>query len=105
MAVMALLAWVAFVMSRTLQRRKVPELVGFIAAGILVGPSGHGLLDSADLSRLRPITEFALATLMFLDGCCSQMLGDAPQAAEAYAEVAKYRKDWTPPSPTVSTLP
>lgn len=68
MAVMALLAWLAFVMSRTLQRRKVPELVGFIAAGILVGPSGLGLLDSADLSRLRPITEFALATLMFLVG-------------------------------------
>lgn len=44
------------------------------------------------------------ATLMFLDGWCSQMLGDASQAADAYAEVAKYRKDWTPPSPDASTL-
>ena len=67
-AVLTLLAWLAFVLSRTLQRRKVPELVGFIAAGIVVGPSVLGLLDDADLTRIRPITEFALATLMFLVG-------------------------------------
>lgn len=67
-AVVTLLAWLAFVMSRTLQRRKVPELVGFIVAGIVVGPSGVGLLEDADLTRLRPVTEFALATLMFLVG-------------------------------------
>ena len=68
MAVMTLLAWLAFVMSRTLQRRKVPELVGFIVAGIVVGPSGAGLLDDSDLTGLRPVTEFALAALMFLVG-------------------------------------
>ena len=67
-AVLTLLAWLAFVLSRTLQRRKVPELVGFIVAGIVVGPSVLGLLDDADLTRIRPLTEFALATLMFLVG-------------------------------------
>jgi len=44
------------------------------------------------------------ATLMFLDGWCSQLLGDGAQAAEAYAEVSKYRHDWTPPSPDADTL-
>lgn len=67
-AVLTLLAWLAFVLSRTLQRRKVPELVGFIVAGIIVGPSVLGLLDDDDLTRIRPLTEFALATLMFLVG-------------------------------------
>lgn len=44
------------------------------------------------------------ATLMFLDGWCSQLLGDAAQAAEAYAEAAGYRRDWTPPAPDADTL-
>lgn len=66
--VLTLLVWLAFSLSRTLQRRKVPELIGFIVAGIVIGPSGVGLLGDADLERLQPITEFALAALMFLVG-------------------------------------
>ena len=45
----------------------------------------------ADAELVRRGARFWLATLMFLDGWCSQMLGDTGQAAEAYAEVAKER--------------
>lgn len=44
------------------------------------------------------------ATLRFLDGWCSQLLGDRPQAEEAYAEVARDRPGWTPPAPDANTL-
>lgn len=43
------------------------------------------------------------ATLMFLEGWCSQLLGEA-QAADAYAEASKYRKDWKPPAAGHNTL-
>ncbi len=68
LAVLTLVAWLAFVFSRTLQRRKVPELVAFLAVGAIAGPSGLGLLEHEDLTQLAPLTEVALAVLMFLVG-------------------------------------
>jgi tetratricopeptide (TPR) repeat protein len=44
------------------------------------------------------------ASLMFLEGWCSQLLGDRSQAAEAYAEARKYRPDWQPPAADANTL-
>lgn len=68
LAAFALLAWLAFVVSRVLARRNIPELVGFLLVGALAGPSGAGLLTSADLQALQPVTEIALALLMFAIG-------------------------------------
>lgn len=68
LAVLTLVAWLAFVFSRTLQRRKIPELVAFLAVGAVAGPSGLALLEGEDLARMAPVTEVALAVLMFLVG-------------------------------------
>jgi len=64
----AILAWLAYLVSRLLARRQLPELVGFLLVGALLGPSGVELINGAELASLRPITEVALAILMFVIG-------------------------------------
>lgn len=68
LAAFALLAWLAYLASRLLARRNLPELVGFILVGALLGPEGLELIDKTDLVRLEPVTEIALAVLMFVIG-------------------------------------
>lgn len=68
LAALSVIAWLAYLASRLLARRKVPELVGFLLVGAALGPSGFELLEADDLSRLAPVTEVALAILMFLIG-------------------------------------
>ncbi len=65
---LAVLAYLAYIASRLLARRKVPELVGFLVVGAILGPSGFELLTGDDLARLQPATEIALALLMFIIG-------------------------------------
>ncbi len=64
----ALLAWLAYIASRLLARTNLPELVGFLLVGAIAGPSGLELLDIDALNAMRPITEGALAILMFVIG-------------------------------------
>ncbi|HCB34100.1 MAG TPA: hypothetical protein DEP66_04965 [Acidimicrobiaceae bacterium] len=64
----ALLAWMAYLASRLLARHHMPELVGFLVVGALAGPSGFKLIDAGALASMRPITEVALAVLMFVIG-------------------------------------
>ena len=64
----ALLAWLAYLVSRLLARRHLPELVGFLIVGALLGPSGVELISDQELASLRPLTEVALAILMFVIG-------------------------------------
>lgn len=68
LAALSILAWLAYLASRLLARRKVPELVGFLLVGAALGPSGFEVLAADDLARLAPVTEIALAILMFLIG-------------------------------------
>lgn len=68
LAGLAILAWLAYLASRLLARRNVPELVGFLLVGAALGPSGAGMLSSTELSSLAPVTEVALAILMFVIG-------------------------------------
>lgn len=68
LAAFALLAYLAYLASRILARRHLPELVGFLVVGALLGPSVLGLVDAEDLSRFQPLTEIALAILMFVIG-------------------------------------
>jgi len=68
LAAFALLAWLAYLASRVLARRNLPELVGFLLVGAILGPSGVELISSEELLRLQPITEIALAVLMFVIG-------------------------------------
>ncbi len=64
----AILAWLAYIASRLLARTNLPEIVGFLLVGALAGPSGLELLDIDALNAMRPITEVALAVLMFIIG-------------------------------------
>ena len=64
----AVLAWLAYLASRLLARRHLPELVGFLIVGALLGPSGIELVSEHELAAVRPLTEIALAILMFVIG-------------------------------------
>jgi len=50
------------------QKIRIPQVVGYIAFGILVGKSGLNLLHSEDIEHLRSFTWFALGIIGFLVG-------------------------------------
>jgi len=62
-----LLLVVAAVLGR-LVHRHLPELVGYLVAGALLGPSAAHLIDRSDLHDLRGLTVAATALLMVLIG-------------------------------------
>lgn len=62
----ALLVFAAFVLVTICSRSGVPSIVGYILAGIVIGPAGLGLIaDSAALSR---IGEIGVVLLLFALG-------------------------------------
>lgn len=67
-AAFSILAWSAYVLSRVAKRRSVPELVAFLLAGALLGPSGLEVVTDVTLAQLRIATQLALAVLMFVIG-------------------------------------
>ena len=50
------------------QRIRVPQVVGYIAFGLLIGKTGLKLLTSVDIENLRSFTWFALGIIGFLVG-------------------------------------
>ena len=50
------------------QKIRIPQVVGYIAFGILIGKSGLKLLDGGDIENLRSFTWFALGIIGFLVG-------------------------------------
>jgi Kef-type K+ transport system membrane component KefB len=50
------------------QRLHVPQVVGYIVVGVLIGDTGFGLLHAADIASLRPFNNFALGIIGFLVG-------------------------------------
>lgn len=50
------------------QKIKVPQVVGYIAVGLLLGPTGIGLVDREHIASLEPFTFFALGMIGFLVG-------------------------------------
>jgi len=50
------------------QRLHVPQVVGYIVIGVLIGDTGVGLLHPADIAALRPFNNFALGLIGFLVG-------------------------------------
>ncbi|HZD26428.1 MAG TPA: cation:proton antiporter, partial [Alphaproteobacteria bacterium] len=62
----AIVATVALVLGLALQRLRQPAIVGYIFAGVLLGPSGFGLISSE-----RPVeilAEFGVLMLLFIIG-------------------------------------
>ncbi|HKL21672.1 MAG TPA: cation:proton antiporter, partial [Tichowtungia sp.] len=50
------------------QKLRIPQVVGYIVIGVLIGQSGFQLVDQADILALRPFNLFALGLIGFLVG-------------------------------------
>jgi Kef-type K+ transport system membrane component KefB len=50
------------------QKLNIPQVVGYIVIGVLIGDTGFGLLHPADIAALRPFNNFALGLIGFLVG-------------------------------------
>lgn len=50
------------------QKLKVPQVVGYIVIGVLIGDTGFGLLHPSDIQALQPFNNFALGIIGFLVG-------------------------------------
>ncbi len=50
------------------QKLNIPQVVGYIVVGVLIGDTGFGLLHQADIVALRPFNNFALGLIGFLVG-------------------------------------
>ena len=50
------------------QRFGLPQVVGYIVVGVLIGDTGIGLLNPEDVSSLQPFNNFALGLIGFLVG-------------------------------------
>lgn len=50
------------------QKLNIPQVVGYIVVGVLIGDTGFGLLNPQDIVDLRPFNNFALGLIGFLVG-------------------------------------
>ena len=50
------------------QRLKAPQIIGYIAAGLILGISGLEAIDASDIKLLAPFNNFALGIIGFLVG-------------------------------------
>ena len=50
------------------QKLNIPQVVGYIVVGVLIGDTGLGLLHPSDIAALRPFNNFALGLIGFLVG-------------------------------------
>ena len=50
------------------QKLRIPQVVGYIVIGMLIGRSGLGLLDADSIGRLAPFSFFALGVIGFMVG-------------------------------------
>ena len=50
------------------QKIRVPQVIGYIAIGLLIGQSGLNIIGQVELPTLRPFNYLALAVIGFLVG-------------------------------------
>ncbi len=65
---LSLLLITGFILGALAQKIKLPSLIGYIAAGILIGPFCCNLIDAKMSHDFSPITEFALSLFGFTLG-------------------------------------
>ncbi|MCG8454149.1 MAG: cation:proton antiporter [Spirochaetales bacterium] len=53
---------------RTFQKLKIPQVVGYIGLGVLLGKTGLGLIDGSTMTSLQPFSTFALGLIGFMIG-------------------------------------
>lgn len=55
--------------ARLFQRLRIPQVVGYIIVGVLLGQTGFGIVSADDLRSLESFNYFALGVIGFLVGC------------------------------------
>jgi Kef-type K+ transport system membrane component KefB/CBS domain-containing protein len=50
------------------QKLNIPQVVGYIVFGVVIGETGLGLMNAADVAALQPFNNFALGLIGFLVG-------------------------------------
>ena len=63
-AALALLLALAYIAGR-LTRQHLPELIGYLVIGAILGPSGVKILSAASFQQLHPVTLLAMGLLLF----------------------------------------
>ncbi|MFH1855667.1 MAG: cation:proton antiporter [Candidatus Omnitrophota bacterium] len=69
--IMILLGLVLFggiIGGRVFQKLRIPQVVGYIVIGIIIGASGLGIVDAKVIEMLRPFNYFALGMIAFVIG-------------------------------------
>ena len=82
----ALLVFAAFVLVTICSRIGVPSIVGYILAGIVIGPAGLGLI--AENAALSSIGEIGVVLLLFAVGWAEDTAADAAAKEHPFASVA-----------------
>ncbi len=54
--------------ARIFQKLRIPQVVGYIVIGVIVGRSGLGLIDARTIQALQPFNFFALGVIGFMIG-------------------------------------
>ncbi len=54
--------------ARVFQKLRIPQVVGYIAMGLILGQSGFKVITSSDIEALKPFNLFALGIIGFLVG-------------------------------------
>jgi len=63
--------------ARLFQRLRIPQVVGYIAIGLLIGESGFKIITMKDVESFRQFNYFALGIIGFLVGGELQEIGRA----------------------------
>lgn len=51
------------------KKLRIPQVLGYMVVGIIIGESGFKLINSADIKQLMPVNLFCLSVIGFLVGC------------------------------------
>lgn len=62
---LALILLAGFLLTRLTKRVKLPNVTGYILAGVLIGPYGLGLISQSSVSRMAFISDVALSFIAF----------------------------------------
>ena len=65
---LGLILFIGVMGARTFQRMKIPQVVGYIIAGILLGRSGLNIINKDVVETLVPFNYFALGLIGFMIG-------------------------------------
>ncbi len=66
--ILGLILFAGTSMGRLFQKWKIPQVVGYIIMGVILGKTGFALIDSSTIASLEPFSSFALGLIGFMIG-------------------------------------